>query len=626
MNQKTANHHFFAMKHFFLSIVACCSFQALLAQDVTYVLFSRDCMTQLEYQYAYPNLKGDEPVWAYSLKPNLQDNFIFMTEGEGHYSPEMPKETGTCLNLDLEDAYVSRINRGTEKLVIVFPRQSGGYWLMPVGSATMVARNGSKYRVNSVQSSFQFDTLKLVNEQNLAVPGSPTSAYYSGTKLNKCLPEYSFHCEPGKQGQLRSDFQFIPGIGIINDRTGNSASQAMENELQLVKVNGKDLAEYVSKMCPEGPVKVVIPKYQKPAAVEEVDQPISSVKRKENAAPDATASIDCADNWEPGTHIVQKGENLRAIARTYNLTEQQLVRWNKIQNPNLIDICQKIWLKPPPADAIVGNPRLNNPPETGKVNNAQGITQDSKENSRVLPVKKPEPGRPTANSDEVTDSEDTGGNTTAPRIHTVSRGEYLYKIAKMYMCPEQCIRIANDMPLEGDETLTIGQELIIPECTCTVGGKVIRKPGVTAAPATNPAVKKPAPAVETKPVPATKKPKTSILDESEVPIIYEKEEKKEPLTPVRTVKPNLADDSTFDDHEDDWNNDQKPAGVDRKKMDPDNMPQFKEHRVQQGETLKSIAVKFRVDVSELSLVNGINPKEALVPGKVILIPIDGGKQ
>ncbi|MCC7467080.1 MAG: hypothetical protein IT261_12460, partial [Saprospiraceae bacterium] len=233
------------MKHILPALLLMFVVPMVGAQEVTYVMFSRDCMNQMEYRYSYPSAKGDNAVWAYAIKPNIQEHFIFMTKGAGHYSPELPQGTISCNKLGLDDAFVANINRDAQQMVIVFQRQSGGYWLMPVGSATLIARNNSRYWVRSSQSSFQFDTLRLVNEQNLAVPGSPTAAYFSGLKLNECLMEYSFHCEPVKAGQLRSDVQFIPSIGVINDRTGNSASEAMENEIQLVRVNGKELADHL---------------------------------------------------------------------------------------------------------------------------------------------------------------------------------------------------------------------------------------------------------------------------------------------------------------------------------------------------------------------------------------------
>jgi LysM repeat protein len=628
------------MKQIVLSFAAFFFFQILSAQDVTYVQFNRDCMSQLEYHYSYPNLKGDNSVWAYSVKPNEQEYFIFMTKGEGHYSPELPKGTVFCNNLDFDDAFVASINRGAQQMLVVFQRQSGGYWLMPVVSATMVGRNGSKYWVRAQQSSFQFDTLRLVNEQNLAIEGSPTAAYFSGAKLNNCLMEYSFHCEPVKAGQIRSDFQFIPGIGIVNDRTGLNASQAMENEIQLIGVNGKSFEDFVTEACPKGSGKIAISKYQKSViygdAKYEADKEIASIMQNEQNDPSpatystAANRFHCTENWEPGTHIVQKGDNLCAIARTYKVTEQQLIKWNKIQNPDRIEICQKIWLKQPTVKAGATTPNKDekalanhSATETGKTVKTQDVVQVGKsiqnepENKNLFSKK---PNLSNGGYSEKSPNKDDdnplkpekASNGFPPRIHTVAPGEFLYKIAKMYSCPEDCLRIANAMPLEGGEPLTIGQELIIPECICTVDGKVIKKSAEPVA-KSQPLANKNNPPVEKTPTSATKKTRVNILDETDSPTVYSTEDQyAEPVSPIKQVN-SLTEKEPIPS---------KAISTIDKKNDTPKVPLFKEHHVKQGENLKSIAIKYHVDVFELSQVNGFDPKESLVPGKIILIPIE----
>lgn len=617
------------MKQIVLALAALLSFQILPAQNVSYVLFNRDCMNQLEYRYSYPNLKGENSVWAYSIKPNVQENFIFMTKGAGHYSPELPAGTVSCRDLNLDDAFVASVNRGAEQMLIVFQRQSGGYWLMPVESATFVARSGSNYWVRGRQSSFQFDTLRLVNEQNLAVAGSLTAAYFAGAKLSNCLLEYSFHCEPIKTGQIRSDLQIIPTIGVVNDRTGNNASQAMENELQLVRVNGKSLEEYITAACPAGSGKIAISKSQKMAGYGntgfEPDKEIASIMQNEQVAPPVapvptlnTKGIACAETWEPGTHIVQKGENLRAIARTYKVSEQQLVKWNNIKNPDLIEICQKIWLKQPTTNISRGVAAQTNSAEqqAGKTVQAQSLASP-----RVV-----DPNRPGAYSEGASGntnfnvSPETKSKVTAPKLHTVLRGDYLYKIAKMYGCPEVCIRIANAMPTEGDEPLSIGQEIIIPECTCTVGGKVIQK---TPAPAVvqAPVVKKQELVAEQQPAKTVKKQR-GILDETDNSPMQYSNETANPAP--QTPKPsNLWEETSLNNNDAARVSPSKAAESNARKNEPAKVPLFKEHLVRQGENLNSIATKYRVNASELSQVNGLDPKESLMPGKLVLVPILG---
>jgi len=625
---------FFAMKQLFLALAATISFQTMFAQDVTYVLFNRDCMNQLEYRYSYPNLKGDNSVWAYSVKPNVQEHFIFMTEGAGHYSPELPKGTVSCRNLNLDDAFVAAINRGVQQMLVVFQRQSGGYWLMPVKSSTLVARNGSRYWVRSPQSSFHFDSLRLVNEQNLAVVGSFTAAYFSGAKLRNCLMEYSFRCEPIKSSQNRSDIQIIPGIGITVDRTGNSASQAMENEIQLVKVNGKVLDDYITESCPEGVGKIAISKSTRPAdygeGTFEADKEIRSIMQKEQENPSPVVhttgadGIQCAEDWEPGTHIVQKGENLRAIARTYKVSEQQLVAWNKIANPNLIEVCQKIWLKKPPATAVAAQsapkgavPHTITPAESGKTVKIQGPSTVHKGTQASAIQKSYDPNRPITHSDAAYYDPNTyqyfereADKTAGARVHTVHRGEYLYKIAKMYNCPEECIRVANNFPAEGDQPLSIGQQIIIPECSCTMNGKDVVRPT-----ATNPGLVK-RPSLTDKAPDSRVKVRSSILDEAQTPQVHSTEQ------PVRPQ--NLYEETSLYSDEAARLGSNKTADNNKKTATESapKVPLFREHHVKQGENLRSIATKYRVDAAELSQVNGLDPKENLTPGKLIMVPIE----
>lgn|GEM_PF-2778133 len=49
---------------------------------------------------------------------------------------------------------------------------------------------------------------------------------------------------------------------------------------------------------------------------------------------------------------------------------------------------------------------------------------------------------------------------------------------------------------------------------------------------------------------------------------------------------------------------------------------FKEHHIKAGETLKSIAFKYRVTAKGLSEINNIRLDGVLLPGKIILIPIN----
>lgn len=52
----------------------------------------------------------------------------------------MPEGAITCGKLNLNDGFIAGLNRGDRQVLIVFQRQEGGYWLMPIGSATLIAK------------------------------------------------------------------------------------------------------------------------------------------------------------------------------------------------------------------------------------------------------------------------------------------------------------------------------------------------------------------------------------------------------------------------------------------------------------------------------------------------------
>lgn len=44
-------------------------------------------------------------------------------------------------------------------------------------------------------------------------------------------------------------------------------------------------------------------------------------------------------------YIVKKGDTLTSIAKKYKTTINQLVKWNNIKNPNVIEVGQKLRVK-----------------------------------------------------------------------------------------------------------------------------------------------------------------------------------------------------------------------------------------------------------------------------------------
>ena len=44
-------------------------------------------------------------------------------------------------------------------------------------------------------------------------------------------------------------------------------------------------------------------------------------------------------------YVVQAGDTLSAIAKKYNVTMEQLIKWNDIKNPDMITVGQQLKIK-----------------------------------------------------------------------------------------------------------------------------------------------------------------------------------------------------------------------------------------------------------------------------------------
>jgi LysM repeat protein len=289
-----------------------------------------------------------------------------------------------------------------------------------------------------------------------------------------------------------------------------------------------------------------------------------------------------------------------------------IIKWNKIKDPNKIEVCQAIWYQKPPANAEeIVNKKAEKPVQRiatenkvidqrklNKMTSEKGIrpqahsTEDEDYDSWRLKSSNASAQKPVAHDTEEEPAE-------RPLIHRVKKGEYLYKLSKMYDCPEECIRQANKMPEEGDVDFIIGQRVVIPECDC-LKSKTSAKKGV--------AYESPITTAKNK-----KMRSETLLD----PVTYGYDEKDEKQVSTQTKR-------RLDEWEDDV--DEKTTSVAKtkssaKKSAASNVPQFKEHLSRQGDTLRSIATKYKVDPAELAQVNGMGLNEEVTPGKWILVPI-----
>ncbi len=586
------------LSSFILTFVAVLSLSAQQGGAPIYLMFTYDCVDQLEYRYAYKK----DSMLVYSVHPRPDDRFL-LKAGAGIRMANLPKGALSCRDFNMNELFVDAINSGARPVYMVH-QTSSGYLLMQLTSATQITRYGSVYQVKAPRYGFAVDTNSLVYGTNLAAPNTNSAVYFNGIKIYNCLNEYTFRRTPGSGNDERSDFDFIPTLGLTNDKTGRTASEAENNYYRLSKVNGQALDDYLTGLCsskpkpapssnvsvwanempPLPPAKGPVNPYDKESAVLGPPSP--------NANAVSPATEECSTPMGEGYHVVQRGQSLNLISKAYKIDINNLIKWNNIKDPNKVQACQVIWLKKPPANAatLVQNTKTV-VPQPKPVDPYEHIRQDKKlannpapqnsggGNGYVAPIvhnttgstgPKPE----YVNPDPVAVPAPKKDETQPAFYHTVKSGESLGKISRFYGIPEACIRSYNNLPPTGPATIYVDQKLYISNCQQNADNR------------------------------------SNFLEQ----------DKNDPV--AKPVEEKVVPQPVKDPFEGQWQ-DTPVSGEgnnNTKGIELPTVEYFFEHVVQSGETLRSIALKYDMTVNELALLNNLSPTENVLPGKRLSIP------
>lgn len=598
------------MKHTMLALLSLISASMLYAQQNTplYLLFNASCMDQLEYRQVY----AGTTMMGYSVHPTANEQYILMAGSGGINSPTLPKNTVNCREYALNEQFLNDVNSVSRQVYIVH-QLTKGYMLTPVIAATQVLRSGTYYLFRAPNYSFAVDTSNLVYESNIATGSSEWYIYFNGLKIRGCYYEYSFKREPTKINQERSEFDFIPGVGIISERTGMTAADAEANHTRLIRVNGMALEDYISNKCQTtatAPGTTPLSKYTPQVnygamPVRENDKELGSLQH--NAGTTGMVGppplANCPDQPGEGYHIVQPGETLNAISRAYEVSLKSLVSWNKIKDPDKILVCQKVWLRKPPADA--GNLAYKGVASTP-------ATYSTPSGQTVVRQEVYWQNRPIATQPSTYTYTQPQTYTTTPQpytapaqtlVHTVQKGETLYGISQRYGLPESEMRRINNLPATGDVLLRTGAQLFVTDCCPGNSPSTYYDPAAKTYPDLN---------SQTQPQqPQYNQPQynTQPAGNTFMPELYNN---------PTTGQPQYTTPATYNTQPQPVATQPAPATT---PAQPTKQPTyFQEYIVREGDTINAIAIKFKVNAQELALVNNKEPNETLIAGQRLLIP------
>lgn len=585
------------MKHLLIQILAICICTGAFAQTTpAYVLFNTNCMQQLEYKYTRTGVN----LYAYSVQPNADEQYIFLSGSSSMPTAELPVGTFDCSNLRLNDDVVKIINEqaSTRQLYIIHQQPNSGYLMMPIYAALQIKRYGPWYLMVGPKYTFAIDTTKLSYQDNLQGETSQTIVRFAGSQLANCRYQWRFHGEPARGFTEKMDFEFIYGIGLVSNRIGTTPAELEQSEIRLNSINGISIDKYLASICPYSEVVnttstsawTSAPNY---GTNKEPDKEASSSYYQNpantgNAYNAAYTPSGCPTPPGKGYHVVQRGESLKAIARTYDVDLKSLISWNSIKNPDHIEVCQQIWIQKPGAGS-----KTIAPTSKGNATAPKSVTYG------------PTVADQSAywNGNAPAQYNNTPANTVA-RQHTVQKGETLYSIAKRYVCAEECIRRANNFQLTGNVTIQIGQTLVIPDCSCQTPGYY--------APRTSGTTQAPPPQV------------SNILNPNSN---YTNPANNQYQTPTEygnyqnpaAIYTNPANNQNNNPANAGGNNNNTTANPGNPSQNAQDLPPTQEYIVRQGETMNSIAVKFKMSIAELSTLNNIPQDEKLIAGRRMVV-------
>ncbi len=564
--KKNTTHPMRTMSHFYKNslrvVLGLLFIQQLSAQTTTYLQIDPSCMDRLEY-HINGQTTGVEYI-AYRVRLNSNEYVTLELGAEAiNTALSAPENLRTCRNLNFNKDFVERLNTG-ENSVYIVRKSDFGYNISPIYMASYTRFEGSYVEYSSYNYDFKNQLDNTISGINLSSEEAPSHLYYSGNDYVQCIKSYDFRLNSKEVCRPPIDITIIPQIGVIRERTGLSYQNNTESTLNLVRINDVSLDTYINSICEKmtqptmsnayaeglenttttetgvvtystesnadvmdapivivdgqvtdengnqsevknvGTSTVVVPSKTKvtkikPAAIasnktttkfktdvkamkEEAGMVVTAAETKDILTEKTGEIIKCKDTATKGAHIVQQGETLYGIARKSGITVDQIRSWNSLNDQVVLKPCMRLATIAP-VSLLKAKPVIKD-----------DKTEVTMKKTKIVAIEAPKPkvtpariavdkvrkkGTETDGEEAVSTTKTVAETTTAAwktnntGVHKVKQGETLSGIAKLYGYTTE--RFMNINNMKATDVLKVGQLLIINDCVCPASEKGIAK-------------------------------------------------------------------------------------------------------------------------------------------------------
>jgi LysM repeat protein len=471
----------FSKKLFLAVVVALFSLHAT-AQDI-YLDGSK--LDKLEYKFVTGN--GEKPFTTYRLNINESEKILFET---GLESTFFKKKIQVSNPNSQSPSLVSAINSGRQ-FVYIAKKVADGYQVSLVGSAVYSKLSGDILEGEGSDYDFKVD-LNNTTGNNVASRESRSAVYYVGDDLECGKHTYQIYRAPLETCRPSSNLVFIPEVGLVREAISEESALTT---MELSNINGKSVCDFFARPAP--PVQEEIVAVETPVATpysaEVVPEPVADViEVKGKPAPRADFCNEIAGENE---HLIQKGDNLYAIARRYGISVTQLRRWNKLPSDTIYP-CRRLVVVAPKEEILAAKgkevkmPPPTKLPENYVPKNYAATKKAPTERKKYVNQPKPDPKprityqpkvKSTVKPKVVEKKKDVVSAKGAPKkvepttenvmfikkgagFYVVQKGDNPYSIAKKNNLTEEKLRCING--LSAGERILVGQVLKIEDCAC----------------------------------------------------------------------------------------------------------------------------------------------------------------